>query len=284
MSLKSLLVILTSCLACNLFAASTPISEAQAEKEIKQQSLDALLFTRSAFIYPEFAQKLVDMGANVNAEDGGLTVLGAAISRICYDGTYEGTLEVPPIVRFLVGKGANVKTNPEDGETALHVACYSNLTTFTIPLIDYLLKNGADINAKDRNGNTPLHVASSTAVVRHLLSKGANVNAENDSGETPIFIFVGSYSPQSQTLELLIKAGAKLDHVTSYGTILHYCNSSPLWFEYFMEKGVDPSIPDQDGKLPIVSLADYFDCSYAVDDYRKGLLMNALSRSGLGRK
>lgn len=160
-----------------------------------------------------FDQKIADLHANVNTQDanGGATALHWAINY-----NAKGAIEVllrqnginlelanaggntplmiaiakqnPIIVDLLIKRGANAETiNPNNGQTALHVAALKNIKSIQIALA--LIAENADINSIDADGNTPLHIAAKNGnvhICQLLIVEGANKNAINNSGETPL--------------------------------------------------------------------------------------------------
>ena len=78
----------------------------------------------------------------------------------------------------------------EDGNTALHMACYrpGELTDF---IVFSLLERGADINAPNIVGDTPLHAAvrgGNIRITQILLENGAIKQKTNKNHELPIHI------------------------------------------------------------------------------------------------
>ena len=53
-----------------------------------------------------------------------------------------------------------------------------------------LIGNGADVNAQDNEGNTPLHYAFDQKAVDLLLQNHADITIENHQGEVPISALV----------------------------------------------------------------------------------------------
>lgn len=75
-------------------------------------------------------------------------------------------------------------TNPAEGATALHGAAYEG----NAECMEYLLGRGADVNAQDDDGWTPLHAAvcgGNMKCVELLLQANSNHFAENTDGFTP---------------------------------------------------------------------------------------------------
>jgi ankyrin repeat protein len=61
-----------------------------------------------------------------------------------------------PVVKLLVGNGAELEVENEAGETALHLATKEG----HISTSQFLVEKGAHIEATTKLGNTPLHLAS----------------------------------------------------------------------------------------------------------------------------
>jgi ankyrin repeat protein len=92
----------------------------------------------------EFAEVLVDEGANLNAQtDKGDTPLHKAVYN------YEMAV-------MLVGKGANVNIKNNEGETVLHIAARDGRRD----VAELVVTKGADVNARDSKGFTPLYYAT----------------------------------------------------------------------------------------------------------------------------
>lgn len=146
------------------------------------------------------------------------------------------------ISKLLLDHGANIHAatdQPLKGTTAIHQAaraCNSELLLF-------LLANGADVHARAARvvpssalsisapviveGNTPLHLVVNSAagamggdpleVVTALLDHGADIEAKEGTGKTPLLLAItteiyhkGSYIPNKNVVELLLRRGANL--------------------------------------------------------------------------
>ena len=84
-----------------------------------------------------------------------------------------------------------------------------------IKLNPYLIKK------TDKSGNTPLHTAASNnqvEIVGFLLSKNADVNIKNKYDAMPLLY--AADRKNFKIVSLLIKAGSKIDNLSSYGTPL----------------------------------------------------------------
>lgn len=91
------------------------------------------------------------------------------------------------IVEILVKSGADVNQQNIAGDTSLHFAVRSDLSTIT----NQLIRLGADINLKNEHGDTPLHHAiinkcNKKRIIEPLLSHGADYNIKNYNGHSPL--------------------------------------------------------------------------------------------------
>jgi uncharacterized protein len=169
----------------------------------------------------QFAQKLVDHGADVNTRlntgkggPGRFTKLGATPFLMA-----AGTADLA-YMRFLVRSGADPSIANADNCTPLITACGvgiggddSNEVAGTEPevleSVQFLLDHGANVNAVDANGETPMHGAaykSQIKVIQFLMDKGAKIevwNQKNKYGWTPLLIAQGhrpgNFKPSAET-------------------------------------------------------------------------------------
>ena len=155
------------------------------------------LHVASANHNKEAALILLENGADINAKDKeGFTPLhevtftdfppwdGKWKSVVANQESYEGRQE---FISFLVGRGAEVNSRNNKGETPLHIL----VTYMSEKLLVLFLKLGADVNAKDNQGQTPLHRAvlfSRSDLVPHLVKHGAWMNKPDEQGRTPLSI------------------------------------------------------------------------------------------------
>lgn len=78
------------------------------------------------------------------------------------------------------------RAKSQDGDTALHVACWQKQNA----IVGTLLAYDPDVNARGAYGRTPLHyavhegTAGSAAIVAALLNAGANPDLRDDLGFT----------------------------------------------------------------------------------------------------
>ncbi|PSC73598.1 ankyrin repeat protein [Micractinium conductrix] len=122
----------------------------------------------------ELADKLLDAGADVNAESSSGTPLMLAAAR-----------DNVPLVEHLLRRGADVNVAPRQGLTALFMAAAVGVG---LPCVRALIAGGADVNARALGSFTPLHVAAEGGKVelaQALLEAGADPQARDEHGHTP---------------------------------------------------------------------------------------------------
>ena len=163
-------------------------------------------------------EKLIKMGADVNAEDtDGMTPLALCKSQ--------ENIEI--LLRSITN--INVKdTKDTKGRTLLHLMCIKDVSKslsylYITDSVKELIKRGADVNAKDNNGNTPLYFASSGIIgllVEELIIAGADVNIENNEGNTALIIAVAN--AKNDNIINLLNARPDINHINKNGdTALH---------------------------------------------------------------
>lgn len=100
--------------------------------------------------------------------------------------TARNRLDVEPLLKVLLDKGADANHADNEGNTAL-LLCADNFGGH-MELIKALCEAGADINAADADGNNVLHYvleAGSQNIAKYLLKKGADYKHANNEGITP---------------------------------------------------------------------------------------------------
>jgi len=154
------------------------------------------------------------------------------------------------------------KINPNaqdgDGWTALHHACNKWENEY---LITMLLRNPAvRVDIVNVDGNTVLHTfcqkyknPKCEEAFNMLIQRGANVNAKNSQRETPLHKAVINPRIRMILVELLIKAGAKVNESVKGGTPLHYAVqlSRTDLVTILVANGADLTIKDTRGDTPM---------------------------------
>lgn len=223
----------------------------QKEIRTKQSYLDELLTSPAAGSSLEFTRKLVEMGANVNAQVFSQTPLMNAISCVS-----DCLLNDFPVVDYLIDQGADVNGATEYGDTPLFVVVRDAFRYHNLELISFLIKKGADIKVMDVNKQTLLHICCfSPVLTKYFIGLGLDVNAEDAGGFTPI-MRAGFDNPES--FRLLAEAGADIHHMSNEGNLLTDYSNSAEMVEWFLDKGLDASCSDKCGGLPITKLANAY--------------------------
>ena len=163
------------------------------------------------------------------------------------------------LVQRELGKGVSAELRDEQGNTPLHFARTTTVTTLLIAnradvnakndmgltplhlvplklslreklvgdMATILLQNGADANARDLQGNTPLQDAArfgKTKYIAQLLQYGADPNIQNNEGLTPLHAAVGllATSPSAQARNVTLGVLGSAATLTSALTGMNY--------------------------------------------------------------
>ena len=197
--------------------------------------------------HERIVQLLLEGGAEIDAKGkSGATPLHIAAER-----------NNERVVRLLLEHDARIDAKAKDGATPLYVAAlYGNEQ-----VVQLLLEHDAEIETANENGATPLYIAAQNGqelVVKLLLDAGAKIDAKEKSGTTPLFI--AASNGHEWIVGLLQDAGARARD--SYGrTLLHVAMraQNPSMLTFLIERGVDPSIKDNAGKIAGDYVQDPYD-------------------------
>tara|TARA_B100000787_G_scaffold168922_1_gene158752 strand:- start:4207 stop:5427 length:1221 start_codon:yes stop_codon:yes gene_type:complete len=166
-------------------------------------------------------------GINVNVIDKylGVTPLIAALTD---EKDNDDKEKLYNIVKLLLDAKAYIHATDIDENSVLHLAN-------DLKIAKLLITNGAKIESKNIDGDTPLFMAYNVTVANLLINHNANIHATNNYNETPIFGLI-KYNHSLDSIRLLIKMGAKLDHQNSMGeTLLHLITKKNLKLNYNLE-------------------------------------------------
>jgi uncharacterized protein len=114
-------------------------------------------------------------------------------------------------VAAISGRGVDVNTQNEDGDTALHIAALFK----KFDCLKTLLRAGADVHAQNNRGETALHCAAINTLVggveclKVLLGAGADLDMQNSMGWTALH--VASLYKRVGVVTYLVQSGAAMD-------------------------------------------------------------------------
>jgi ankyrin repeat protein len=135
----------------------------------------------------EIAARLIEAGADVNADYFGTTPLHSAMRGL----SVAACAVSVEMVRLLIANGASLHARDDRSQTPLHH--FADLATGpnALPAGQLLLEHGSELEARDDNGNTPLAIAADAGsdwVAEFLLRNGADRDAVNGDGLTPLLL------------------------------------------------------------------------------------------------
>lgn len=124
----------------------------------------------------EVVEILINSGISVNESDkNGITPLHFCIQRAYIH-----------LISFLIKNGADVKQKIYNQSPLVLAIMYGSKD-----ICDLLISSGADIHARDNDGDTALHTACfvrKEESISLLISKGAEISAVNTGGKTPFYL------------------------------------------------------------------------------------------------
>ena len=158
----------------------------------------------------------------------------------------------------LLNQGANPESIDQDRSTPLHLAAEAGAVSI---VQDLVLNRKVQVDCRGEGDGTPLHFAAKEGhlpIAELLIRQGhADVNARTNDGSTPLHLAC-YFRRKNMILFLVNESRANLHLVDHQGqTLLHAAaagDPSGIYetfiIEFLLEKGVQPNIPNQDGRFP----------------------------------
>lgn len=161
----------------------------------------------------------------------------------------------PTMVHALLDAGADVNSQSNDKDSALHLALYAGHEQ----IAETLIESGADVRSHGRLGRTPLHVAAVQKL--HYLSSllleyGADIEAQDDGTWTPIHLSCGYKSPV--VTSTLIMRGANVNYQDEDGwTALHQatCHDNATAVQLLLDAGANADLKTSPAGLSALQIA-----------------------------
>jgi ankyrin repeat protein len=102
------------------------------------------------------------------------------------------------MARLLIAKGAKINLqSTNEGDTALHLACYNGDFNDQTQIAQLLIAYGAEVNLPNKDGQRPIHyilqiedLEARFRLLRLLLLAGADINVQNNDGNTMLHLSV----------------------------------------------------------------------------------------------
>jgi len=148
-----------------------------------------------------------------------------------------GSLE---IVQLLVGNGADLEDQNDEGNQAIHLAAYLDHVAVVQFLVEQAQRNkrSSCIASRGKSGFTPLHFAVSSSclsVMLYLLDHNADIDATDDDGNTALHIAVqfGHFSMfhylanRSSNLHARNKEGKTASEMANSNVTIRYLSAIP---------------------------------------------------------
>ena len=179
----------------------------ESERTLSQtDTLNQELYRESEFGHLKEVERLLDNGADVNAQGG---FFGNALQAAsCSSG------DNVEVVKLLLERGADVNAQGGSCGSALQAASCSSGDN--VEVVKLLLERGADVNAQGGSCGSALQAASCSSgdnveVVKLLLERGADVNAQGGSCGSALQAASCSSGDNVEVVKLLLERGADVN-------------------------------------------------------------------------
>ncbi|XP_074599788.1 death-associated protein kinase 1-like isoform X2 [Brevipalpus obovatus] len=145
----------------------------------------------------------------------------------------------------------NISHANQHGETALHIA--AGLGQFEI--LKFLVEKGADIKSLDSHGDSTIYWAARqghSQIIRYLYEKGVDVDLKNKAEETAVH--VAARYGHAEAIEQLCKCGANISVVDGHGeTALHIAvwHGFPRIVHVLGEVGVEGNVKNKEDETAL---------------------------------
>lgn len=242
----------------------------------KTQSDDTALHIAACHGNADIVQFLLENGASASLKDRNihgqtplhLAVMGAIFSK---EASYlhrhkkEKFLE---IIKTLVGKGADINAEVENGNTPLMLIIqWADYTKYTRDLIKLILDLGADPEKRNAKGRTALSEACASinsSAVQELLSRNVELNTRDLKDKTSLELLFSDQNPNSDPYgkgaimsELLSHEAEVFPENADGELFLHTCirHLDDRWYSLIEklidEKGIGINQKDAGGNSPL---------------------------------
>jgi len=197
-------------------------------------------------------KKFADAGAQMDlVDDHGYSVFNFAANAGVTD---------TKIYDYLISKGSNPKT--EKNHSGANALLLNLPSQDDFKMVDYFESKGLALSDTDDEGNNAfMYVARSGNVkmMDKLIEKGIAYKAKNNEGGNAVLFAAQGTRRGSSPLSVfkyLEDLGVEMNVTTHSGTnplhILAGRNKDMEIFNYFLEKGVDPTAVDGEGNTPLI--------------------------------
>jgi ankyrin repeat protein len=162
-------------------------------------------------------------------------------------------------LNILIKNGLDINATYRSQKTLLHYAVEHR----AYDMVKFLVGKGANVNLRDKNKSTPLLAATSLvyrndSIARYLLDKGADPNVMGSYGITALRNVIGIYGGQDSVLfRLLIDKGAdanqKCEECCNRTAFLYCCGwGTPGMVQLILNKKIDIDQIDCEGENGLI--------------------------------